>query len=524
MFLTGCLLRDVQGPFYLLLYDPSYAYLINALNLSQLSGYGVGHFDHPGTPVQMIGAVTVKLVHILSSSDSEISKDVLSRPEVYLYWINKSLVIINCTGLFLLGIFTFRISGNLFLSLLLQLSPFTSTELFYGLIIVTPENLLLFDCMCFIVLLVYYYFKSDTEHSNKLSVRLIILFGVICGLGLSTKINFLPLLVIPLIIITGIRSKVLFSAVTLISFTIFVSPALSNYEYFLEWLEKLIISSGKYGKGESTVINTSTFFQNLLLIFRKDYLFGISYVLLLISLALNISINEKKVSDDRKTIKLSYAIFFAFTFQLFLVAKHYSQYYMIPSFMLIVFSLVMSLFLNQRTFPEIEKLFNLQRAYAFLIIVIFSWSIYQIIISYNEGYDMRKDEESMVELIDTKYHDALVIPSFGTSSKEGALAFASQYAAGQSSRYRGILSENSNSKIFFNQWGNVFYYISDRGEIKSIFNQNRKVLVQISLYGSVDEFLKALKKESGIEDIKAELIYTNKGNESLYEIKQIKSP
>ena len=42
---------------YFLDYDPEYAYLLNSLNLLEMSV--PGHFDHPGTPLQEFGALVL---------------------------------------------------------------------------------------------------------------------------------------------------------------------------------------------------------------------------------------------------------------------------------------------------------------------------------------------------------------------------------------------------------------------------------------------------------------------------------
>ncbi|MFZ1459862.1 MAG: hypothetical protein WAU38_03605, partial [Ignavibacteria bacterium] len=112
LFITAHILKVVQGPYYLNFYDPSYVYLINSLNLAQLSGYGVGHFDHPGTTVQVLGAVAVKLFYFLTNNNQDIVNDVLSRPESYLFFMNKFFVFLNCTALFFVGYFTLKVTGN----------------------------------------------------------------------------------------------------------------------------------------------------------------------------------------------------------------------------------------------------------------------------------------------------------------------------------------------------------------------------------------------------------------------------
>jgi hypothetical protein len=517
LFISASALKEIQGPYYLFFYDPSYVYLINSLNLAQLSGYGVGHFDHPGTPVQVIGAAVVKVIYLLTSKEADIAVDVLTRPESYLYAMNKTFAVLNCIGLFLLGLFTLRITKSLFLSLLIQISPFVSMELFFGLIICTPENLLIFVSMTYIGAMIYYLYNDNLN--GKMPLSFLIAMAVICGLGLATKISFFPLLVFPLIIISGFKRKLLFTLLTFVSFILFILPGLSNYEYFLNWISELILKSGKYGKGEATVINSGTFFNNLLLIFSKDKLFSLSYLVSVFALFLLLrKSNSSSAISHIKQKKILISLVTIFSLQIIIVAKHYAQYYMIPSFMLSVFALIISAYVIAGT--SFDKVYEKRFKYAISLmgLLIFSWSLIQIVSSYYEGDAQRKDALEMVNLIEQNRKGALVISSFGSSSSECALAFSSQYAAGQSSRYRDILAGKSESKIFYNQWIDQFYCLTGQQDVRSTLLNSRNILLQLSHYGNIENFVNTTKSVCGVQNVTYEKIFSNQKKETLYRI------
>jgi hypothetical protein len=66
LFCFPLILRSYHGPYYLgYNSDPAYAYLLNSLNI--LNGVPPGHTDHPGTTVQLLGAVGI-LIRWLGSS------------------------------------------------------------------------------------------------------------------------------------------------------------------------------------------------------------------------------------------------------------------------------------------------------------------------------------------------------------------------------------------------------------------------------------------------------------------------
>ena len=60
--LAAAALRRAQGPFWLATnQDPAYSYLYDALRVSR--GLPPNHFQHPGTTVQLLGAVVVRALH-----------------------------------------------------------------------------------------------------------------------------------------------------------------------------------------------------------------------------------------------------------------------------------------------------------------------------------------------------------------------------------------------------------------------------------------------------------------------------
>ena len=90
LFITSRIIKDAQGPYYLNFSDPSYAYLISSLNLAR--GFNIVYTDHPGTTVQVIGAITIKVYYLLSNKNTDLARDVLMRPEDYLLFMNGVLI------------------------------------------------------------------------------------------------------------------------------------------------------------------------------------------------------------------------------------------------------------------------------------------------------------------------------------------------------------------------------------------------------------------------------------------------
>lgn len=518
LFISAGLLKYAQGPYYLNFYDPSYVYLINGLNLAQLEGFGVGHFDHPGTTVQVISAIVVKFYYALSSSATDIVSDVFSRPEVYLIKINIFLNFINCLFLFLFGYFIYSLSKNIFLTFFLMLSPFASTELFYGMIIVTPDNLLISSSLMTLGIIFYCLYKKEQTYS----VTEVIVFALIVAFGLATKLNFIPMIFIPMIILNGYKNKFLYLIFILIFFIIFILPGIYNIEYFLNWVEGLILKEGKHGKGGANIIDPGSFSKNLVNIFKTDIVFAVSYFTVLstfLYLLYTKYILKKDLSLVMSAIltRILTAILTAMTLQIIIVSKHYAQYYMIPSFMLSLTGLYICCLVFLELYPDKFKN-NAKTIYAGVMSALIIWFSYQIISSYFEGRKQSEDAMSMVEYIEKKYPDNIIIPSFGSANIEAPLAFASQYAGSRREVYKEILEKKLRSDIYFNQWVNEFYYLSDSQNSAGISQREKPVLIQLSRYGSINEFIKKLSEITGYKNIEYNVIFTNKNNESVYEI------
>src|SRR6476646_430590 len=90
--LTFLLIRTLSGPFYLgTNYDPDYAYLFNALNLAVF--HPPRHIDHPGTPVQVVGALVLRAQHPVASN-VELAFDTIRNSEIRLGQLNFVLFIL----------------------------------------------------------------------------------------------------------------------------------------------------------------------------------------------------------------------------------------------------------------------------------------------------------------------------------------------------------------------------------------------------------------------------------------------
>src|SRR5260370_16114734 len=124
LFLLSVLLTNASGPYYQFgNFDPDYCYLFNALNI--LTFHPPGHWDHPGTTLQLLGAIVVLGKWLGSSLFGvwmPISKAVLSDPESYLHAINLAINFLICSTAYVASREIYRISKSLPAALAPQVS------------------------------------------------------------------------------------------------------------------------------------------------------------------------------------------------------------------------------------------------------------------------------------------------------------------------------------------------------------------------------------------------------------------
>lgn len=321
--------------------DPEYAYLLNGINIANLKS--VGHTDNPGTPVQMYSAVVLRVAHFLNFSEkAELQKAVLSNPDYYVELERRISVIINALMMLFMGIVVYRLLKNLWLSFILQVTPFLSSNLIeHAWTKVSPEPVLIFTVMALIILLVAYYCSK-----NKQSRWYPWAFGAVVGFGLATKATFIPLIIIPFILLEGWKRKWIYLAAIVPAFILFTTPAIPQYPHMAKWFLGLSTHTGTYGQGGTGIIDPLQYISALGSIVENN----LAMVLVIVAAAIFLFLMFLK-GDFRSQIKnnpeirIILALLAAQVLGILMVAKHYhANHYLIPDNSLIgavfVFSLL----------------------------------------------------------------------------------------------------------------------------------------------------------------------------------------
>jgi len=517
--ITAIAYKNTKGEFYLANYsDPSYAYLINSLNLAQLKGHGVGHFDHPGTTVQIIGAIVIKISHTVKYVHKDIVRDVFSRPEFYIEKIHLLFVIMIAIALFILGILSYKKIGNIYGAIFLQLTPFYFYSVYYGLASTIPETFLIFTTLLFIAITIC--FVNEENLSSKKTLKYTIGFGVICGLGLATKITFFPLLVIPFILIKRISFKVLFLFLTLIFFLIFVYPAISlehSYQFF-NWVKALLINSGKYGEGPNNFIDFSNFFEYIKIIFLYDIFFSFSYLVVVMTFILQFIPRFRSEMRENKYYKLLIAICIAMTVHIFIVVKQFSIIYMLPADMLSILCLYTAGSIITILLPNFRE----RRKLIYLYIILIPFSLLQLKTIRKNIDDFewwRHAGQEAIDYLEKNYKNSVVIVTAGSSNKEFALYCGIAEAGSQTKKYYFILRNIYPDYFYYNKWTKKFDdSFVDMNYIKTTLMNSKKFIFQCDNKEVFDNFMVSIKEIINKQNATYKNVFLNYRGEAIYEI------
>ena len=498
-------------------YDPAYAYLLNSLNLSQLSGYGVGHFDHPGTTVQTAGAIVIKIFYLFGNIKDDIATDVISRPEYYLSRINSAFILMTGAALYILGIAAFRKFDNIYAALLIQLTPLFPPTVYDHFADVSSESLFIVAIILFLAAIIYYTNNNETDSKSRFKSSLIL--GLVCGFGLAGKIIFLPLILIPLILVRKLRYKIIFLFFTILFFLVFVYPALSieNATKYVNWISGIATHSGKYGSGQNSVIDTSTYFVNLRNIFTDDLSFCFTYTVMLFTLAGGLILKTKNRIRNYYYFKLTGAFFCVMTIQIILVAKHFDPRYMITVNLLSVTGLTTVCFIAKDYYSgSVSKKFSVIIS---VIIVLFSaLRLITLFISYSDYSHSRDESENINSYVKSNFSELPLVYSNLINNPVYSLYFGTDWAGSRQQAYISIIQKLHPDYFYFDRYADNFYF-TDIAEFKKRISSSDKLIFQSDSDEMADHFIQKLKILTLNDQLVCTEIFSNDNGEKLYEVK-----
>lgn len=495
---TAVSLKYSQGPYWLSSYvDPEYLYVISSLTLSE-SGQTVSP-GHPGTTLQALMAVVMKISSMLTFEEKEsLTVAVLANPEFYLNATSYILIILNALIVLIIGLTAYKLTRNIWLSLLLQFTPFLyNNVLIDGLPRVSPEPLLLFAGLLFLlILLKMSYGKNQSESVYSCTCAL----ALVSGFGMASKLTFFPLLIIPLFALPTLRNKACFLFLTGLFFFIFTLPVISQYEGLITWYCNIFTHGGYYGEGSRNVLYLYSYFRDIAGLFLGIPLF---FLIWLFSTGFIIGRFVKgKASINEVWRENSFRILSGMTaaqlVAVFMTAKQPAGWYLIPSQVLSG----LMLFVMLKYFIDL-KYFNTRKIILLTVVFLFSMSVLRINDIKNvfmQNLQVKEKSSAVYQTMEGSYKDYLKIyhvflsTHISSSSPLCALAFGNYFV--NEGRYSGLLRRMYGDVYFYNALDQKFYNWTKEFSMEDFIlkGKQKKIVFQ---FPSIPEYGEAITCSSG---------------------------
>jgi len=360
-FIVGSYFRSLLGNLSLRSCDPEYIYFMSGLTVAD-GVIKVGHIDNPGTPLQLLVALVFRIVYFIRSTPTPFIDDVLSHPDLYIGIVSLSLILLSTFLLIYAGYKIYKYTKNIVYALLIQTSIFLPV-IWYDLVgRVAPELMMPFPVILLGVLIIGIYVRN-----KEVVIIDIGIFAFLSAFGMAIKLSFLPILIIPIIVIPKWKSKLLFVGLTVLMFFIIAFPVTLQLNIFWGWIKNLFMHSGTYGQGEANIIDIQQFKVNIREMYNLEKRFF--YVLMSLVAAIIVYYSIFRQKADKKLMIAGIAIAVTVSIQLLLVGKHFAHRYFIPVLMLAPLMVFLTAEIVRKIYP---KKITLWAVNLLIVLLIFS--------------------------------------------------------------------------------------------------------------------------------------------------------
>ncbi len=394
-------------------YDPVYAYLMGGLTFA-LGSNDTGFVTHPGIPLQLFGALLIKITGWLRGSN-DLATEVLAHPEIYIRIITIALIGLNCVMLWMLGLFAFKNLKNRNMAVAVQLFPLLSFQLVNFMPVFNSESVLTLLSLAIAACMILY------DNSDDGRFKLLAVIALLSALSVSTKISAFPVLIIPFFFFETQKSKLSYLLLSLLFLILFIIPILDKLTEIGRFIGGIATHTGKYGLGEKKLFDATIFFQGIHQMVLKELTFTLHLLLLPVGWVM---IRKRHISGSLK--RLYIAITLATIFQVLLVARHYSFHYLMP-----VFALFMPLhgYFWIQFFREKIGTFStriVSRIVIFLVFGVFA----RLIVMNKFGKGITNPVEKTSQAVKTEFKGKYIVLTAGVNGSafiETALRFGYAY-------------------------------------------------------------------------------------------------
>jgi hypothetical protein len=415
--------------------DAAYVYLFAAVDM--LQGYSPVFTDHPGTPLQIIMTAVILtawlVTRVLQITTVGITDSVLQNPELYLFSATILLLLLTATTAYYLGIKLYKATANAGLALSCQLTPLLFPLVSPMMAYPTSESFLQIIAVALITTLVPLFYQNETDRNDRIKIAALFA-GALCGIGLATKLTFLPML--GLLLVFNSRRLLMLSLLGLtVAFALGIAPIISRIPTMFDWYVKMASHSELHGLGGSELFNFVKLKGNIIYLWNMFPLFYNIFLTVSVFFLAVLGWITLHAAPKIKFFHGSAILVLVASLQTVIVAKHPGLPYMVPVLPLATFSIG---FILNAAFTLVDhasaKKETIIRGLSFGWLLV---TIYIAIVSTVSAYASLKSNRGLAEAsynsIATeisKYENPIIIGTFNCSFEGCATWFGIALAHG----------------------------------------------------------------------------------------------
>lgn len=462
------------GPFFMGRVDPEYFYMYNGIVVGA-GNLSIQYYLHPGTPLHFLIAVTARIIDIFQPGDY--MKNFVDDPEKYIHTANLFLNVIVAVIIFICGLYTKKYTRSYPAGLAMQLMPFGSAALISLQGRVFSDSMLIIPLLLIALLIIRHISYQDKTGGAPGET---VLFGLLTGFGLACKLTFLPVIVLPLVLLqVSARQKIKLVLYTVMFFIVFAYPVVFNFSDFWVWVSGLFTHSGMYGGGERNFIDIASVpghLQYLLTNYKALFIISLSSLFLSILFSLKFFINHS--ISNYKIRRAILAVNLTLLVSLILTLKHFAAYYFVPYTVFSGLLLLLTAFLILSYKPvSSSALYKAVTAISFSVIFLF--------LTANQVKDLRtqikysnqknaKQEQEYRLVTSLVRNDRPIImngPYYGSPFIEFAHHSGFSMTDNMRGFYTSYLKEKFPHSYFYLDWSDKFEFWNDFVNFKDILDK-----------------------------------------------------
>ena len=487
-----CLFRYCSGPFYFgNNSDPSYFYLYNFLYI--LEGKSPLFVDHPGTTLDILGALVIKIFFApMPNTPWLLTNAAQAEAVLSLVWF--FMIALYAATLMVLGFYAFKKSqdriftGLVLLSclwLVMVRSYFAEGVLSISANVNSDTMMMTAVNVMLLAILRFYFSLKPQSCSHAISL------GAVTAFAMATKFTALPFFVVAWCILVTWQQRILLVIVAAGGFVLLTCPIWGSYPQMISWLSVLILYRGLHGSGGQGFDGVK-FLGNFWWVI-KNYWFFVAGWFWAGGIA-----GKANPSIDSKIRWILGGFALGGLTQVIIVAKQPSYQYMAP--MIGVSSLVLAFLF--KAYPDWWR-----KGLKHVVIITLVVSLGMMAVTMGQVYENTRKTQGMLDTIARDYAQCWVCPFYRSSLQGFAFVFWNKML--QSEKYSSILGKIYPGIVYYDLFDKDFKDSTQQIVPWWVLKQQRS---KVLLYGS-DLDVKYFEPHLTVKKI-----YTNGGPEALYEV------